>query len=79
MENVFTKNKIKSRKVLIQPKCASILPEWLRFMQGVVDSEDIPLNISRENMQDSALIKRINQVLTRRIIKFLDEEARAVN
>ena len=61
------------RKVLIQHKCASILPEWLRFVKGVVDSEDIPLNISRENMQDSALITRMNTVLTKRVIKFLAE------
>ena len=47
-----------SRRVLIEPESA-ILPDWLRFMYGVVDSEDIPLNISRESMQDSALIVRI--------------------
>lgn len=64
------------RKVLIQAKCASILPEWLRFLKGVVDSEDIPLNISRENMQDSALISRMQNVLTKRIIKFLVEQAK---
>lgn len=61
-----------SRKVLIQPKCATILPEWCRFVKGVVDSEDIPLNISRENMQDSALIQRMNNVLTKRIVRHLD-------
>jgi hypothetical protein len=54
--------------VLIQSKSKIILPEWLRFVKGVVDSEDIPLNISRENMQDSALIARINTVLTKRIV-----------
>lgn len=61
-----------SRKVLIQHNSKLILPEWCRFVKGVVDSEDIPLNISRENMQDSALIKRMNNVLTKRIIKHLD-------
>jgi len=59
------------RKVLIQPKSKAILPDWLRFVKGVVDSEDLPLNISRENMQDSALISRMNNVLTKKIIKFL--------
>eukprot|EP00466_Bigelowiella_natans_P021436 jgi/Bigna1/133429/aug1.21_g8137 len=48
------------REVLITPKSKKLLPEWLRFVKGVVDSEDIPLNISRENMQDSALINKIN-------------------
>lgn len=65
-----------SRKVLIQPKCKQILPDWLRFIKGVVDSEDLPLNISRENMQDSALISRINSILTKRVIKFLETEAK---
>jgi len=64
------------RKVLIQHKCPTILPEWLRFVKGVVDSEDIPLNISRENMQDSALITRMNTVLTKRVIKHLAKTSR---
>ena len=42
------------RKVLIQSKCEILLPEWMRFFRGVVDSEDIPLNISRETMQVGA-------------------------
>ena len=66
-----------SRKVLIQAKSKLVLPEWLRWVKGVVDSEDIPLNISRESMQDSRLLKRINDILTRRVIKFLDEQSRA--
>ena len=45
-----------SHKVLIEPE-SKILPQWLRFIFGVVDSEDIPLNISRESMQDSALLQ----------------------
>uniref|UniRef100_A0A4W6BXE1 Heat shock protein 75 kDa, mitochondrial n=1 Tax=Lates calcarifer TaxID=8187 RepID=A0A4W6BXE1_LATCA len=52
-----------SRKVLIQTKAADILPKWLRFLRGVVDSEDIPLNLSRELLQESALIREIQQVL----------------
>lgn len=64
-----------SRKVLIQAG-SSIVPDWLRFVHGVVDSEDIPLNISRESMQDSALLKRIRAVITRRILRFFDAEAR---
>jgi HSP90 family molecular chaperone len=65
-----------SRKVLIKPKAKGLLPEYLRFVQGVVDSEDIPLNISRENMQDSLLISRISSVLTKRVIKHLQDEAK---
>ena len=64
-----------SRKVLIEAG-SGVLPEWLRFVSGVVDSEDIPLNISRETMQDSALLKRLRAVLTRRVLRFFDAEAR---
>jgi len=64
------------KKVLIQPQSQSLFPLWLRFLRGVVDSEDIPLNISRETMQDSALLSKIRDVLTKRFLKFLDEESR---
>jgi len=64
-----------SRRVLIEAS-SPILPDWMRFLQGIVDSEDIPLNISRESMQDSALMKRLRSVLTRRVLRFLDSEAR---
>ncbi|MDB6067033.1 MAG: molecular chaperone HtpG [Pedosphaera sp.] len=63
------------RKILIQSKAKGLFPEWLRFLKGVVDSEDLPLNISRETMQDSSLMKKLNQVLTGRFIKFLEEQA----
>lgn len=65
------------RKVLIQSKAKGLLPDWLRFLKGVVDSEDLPLNISRETMQDSALMQKLNKVLTSRFLKFLDDEAKA--
>jgi TNF receptor-associated protein 1 len=63
------------RKILIDDRIANLLPEWLRFLKGVVDSEDLPLNISREKMQDSALLEKINKVLTGRFLKFLEETA----
>lgn len=47
-----------SRKVMITPH-APVLPKWLRFFKGVVDSEDVPLNLSREFMQDHQLIKYV--------------------
>ena len=74
-----------SRKVLIESKCPDIVPDWMRFVKGVVDSEDLPLAISREKAQDSALIAKLRRALTRKFIahiskmvkddrsKFLDE------
>jgi molecular chaperone HtpG len=62
------------RKVLIQSHAKGLFPEWLRFLKGVVDSEDLPLNISRETMQDTALMQKLNRVLTGRFLKFLEEQ-----
>ena len=63
------------RKVLIQAKAKGLFPDWLRFLKGVVDSEDLPLNISRETMQDTSLMQKLNTVLTGRFLKFLDEQS----
>ncbi len=63
------------RKVLIQAKAKGLFPEWLRFLKGVVDSEDLPLNISRESMQDTSLMQKLNRVLTGRLLKFLEEQS----
>lgn len=63
------------QKVLIDQHSENILPEWLRFLKGVVDSEDLPLNISRQSLQDNALVVKLRKVLTKRMIKFLNEEA----
>ncbi|MFZ3102206.1 MAG: molecular chaperone HtpG [Desulfitobacteriaceae bacterium] len=63
------------KKVLIQEQAPNILPEWLRFIKGVIDSEELPLNISRETMQDSALVNKLNKVVTSRFLKFLVEQA----
>jgi HSP90 family molecular chaperone len=48
----------------------------LRFLKGVVDSEDLPLNISRQALQDNALVAKLRKVVTKRFLKFLDEEAK---
>ncbi|MEO0510209.1 MAG: molecular chaperone HtpG [Verrucomicrobiota bacterium] len=64
------------RKVLIDSDPKNLLPEWLRFVRGVVDSADLPLNISRESMQDSSLIQKLHKVLTKRFLKTLEEKAR---
>lgn len=64
------------KKVLIDSKPEGLLPEWLRFLRGVVDSADLPLNISRESMQDSALVRKLNKVLTGRVLKHLADEAK---
>lgn len=65
-----------TRKILIQSKVDKLLPKWLRFVKGVVDSEDIPLNLSRELLQNSALIAKLRNVLTSRILRHLQECAK---
>ena len=66
-----------SKKVLIKKDCKEVLiPNFLRFVKGVVDCEDIPLNISRETYQDSALMAKLRNFITKRIIKLLKDEAR---
>jgi TNF receptor-associated protein 1 len=65
-----------SRKVLIESKCPDIVPDWMRFVKGVVDSEDLPLSISREKPQDSALMGKLSKVLTRKFIAHLEKMAK---
>ena len=60
-----------AQKVLIQSGNTHLLPSYLRFVQGVVDSEDIPLNVSRESVQKNALIEKIKNSLTLRVLKEL--------
>ncbi len=58
-----------SRKVLIQERNTDLLPPYLRFVEGVVDSEDLPLNISRESIQSNPIMRQIKRALTSRLIK----------
>lgn len=63
------------RKVLIDRHPKGLLPDWLRFVKGVVDCADLPLNISRESMQDSALVQKLNKLISKRFLKMLEDEA----
>jgi TNF receptor-associated protein 1 len=64
------------QKVLIEQHSKDILPEWLRFVKGVIDSEDLPLNISRQALQDNALVAKIKKIITTRFLKNLAEQAK---
>jgi len=63
--------KLYSRNILIDEYSKDLLPEYLRFIQGVVDSEDLPLNVSRETIQSSSLMAGLKKVLTNQVIKDL--------
>ncbi len=64
------------QRILIDQHSKNILPEWLRFLKGVVDSEDLPLNISRQALQDNALVAKLRKVITKRFLKYLNEQAK---
>lgn len=63
-----------SRKILIKESAKELLPGYLRFVKGVVDCEDISLNISRETYQDSSKIANLRNILTKRILRALADE-----
>ncbi|MBE8953500.1 MAG: molecular chaperone HtpG [Quinella sp. 1Q7] len=65
-----------SRHVFIMDKCKDFLPDWLRFMKGLVDSPDLPLNISRELLQQSVEVKVIGKALEKNILKQLGKMLR---
>ncbi len=60
--------KLYARKVLIREYTKDLLPEYLRFVQGVVDSEDLPLNVSREMVQSNRVVERIRKVLEGKVL-----------
>jgi len=64
------------RRVLIQHEYKDVLPEYLRFMRGVVDSEDIPLNISRETLQENLVVTKIRTNLVNQILSHLTKMAK---
>jgi molecular chaperone HtpG len=67
--------KLYVRRVFITDQGTELLPAYLRFLRGVVDSEDLPLNISREMLQSNPMVARIRQQLTRRVLTELGKKA----
>src|SRR6476620_4030679 len=61
------------KRVFIMDDCEALLPGYLRFVKGVVDSPDLPLNVSREMLQKSAPLEKIKSNLTNRMLKTLEE------
>lgn len=67
--------KLYVRRVFITDEAEGLIPSYLRFLRGIVDSEDLPLNISREMLQNSPLIRHMNQAVTRRVLTELGKRA----
>ena len=63
------------RRVFIQDDCNDLLPLYLRFVRGVVDCDDLPLNVARESLQNNPVVARIRQTLVRRILSLLENTA----
>ncbi|HXX66533.1 MAG TPA: molecular chaperone HtpG [Polyangiaceae bacterium] len=64
------------KRILVMEDCDEIVPEWLRFVVGVIDSDDLPLNVSRELLQESNAVRTIKRQLVRHVVDELESTAR---
>ena len=67
--------KLYAHKVLIQEYSKDLLPEYFRFVQGVVDSEDLPLNVSRESVQANKIMVNLKKLITGKVVETLKKLA----
>src|SRR5690606_22228320 len=70
-----TRVKLYVRRVFITDDCQELVPEYLRFLRGIVDSEDLPLNVSREMLQASPVVQKIRQGVVKRVLGELQKKA----
>lgn len=61
-----------AKRILVQSDNRDLLPDYLRFLRGIVDSADLPLNVSREALQDNTVFRRMQKVITKKVLDFLD-------